>query len=48
LPDVCQAAGEETPQEHVVPPLELADGRGGEGGGREKAWPSINHSILSG
>jgi hypothetical protein len=44
LPNVCQAAGE-TPQERVVPPLELADGRGG---GHEKAWPSINHSIFSG
>jgi hypothetical protein len=48
LPDICQAAGE-TPHERVVLPLELADGRGGKGGGgHEKAWPSINHSILSG
>ncbi len=35
-------------------PVKLIDGRGGQGGGRgtksydrEKAWPSINHSILS-
>ncbi len=33
-------------------PVELTDGRGGLGGGRgandrEKAWPSINNSVLS-
>jgi hypothetical protein len=38
-----------------VSPVELTDERGGRGGGRgaksydgEKAWPSINYSILSG
>jgi hypothetical protein len=37
-----------------VAPVEFTDGRGGGGGGRgaefydrEKAWPSINHSMLS-
>jgi hypothetical protein len=38
LPDVCQAAGE-TPQERVVPPLELADGIGGEEGDARKPGP---------
>ncbi len=28
-------------------PVELTDGRGGEGRSEEKAWPSINPSILS-
>jgi hypothetical protein len=37
----------------VSSPVELTDGRGGRGWGRnkiyncEKAWPSMNHSILS-
>jgi hypothetical protein len=35
-----------------VSPVELTDGRGGRGGtklyDREKVWPSINNSILSG
>ncbi len=39
-------------QSSCVSPVELADGRGGGGGaesyGREEAWSSINHSILSG
>ncbi len=38
LPDVCQAAGE-TPQKRIVPPLELADGRGGKGGDARKPGP---------
>jgi hypothetical protein len=42
-------------QSSIVSPVELSDGRGGEGVGEEqnytkgeKAWSSINHSIFSG
>jgi hypothetical protein len=40
-------------QASCVSPVELTDGRGGEGVGDEpnhaceEAWPSMNHSILS-
>jgi hypothetical protein len=36
-------------QSSCVSPVTITDGRVGEGGGGdvEKAWPSVNHSILS-